>query len=161
MQLGLASNRKWYLGIHLTVPHCSHHEDPADFSVSEQNNGQPLWWADQCENTYRAEDRQGNTLFSVMSVKLMHPLPQITSTQIFDRNGVPMYSHGQLVAGLWNGASISAQVPGEPHLHYLFTIAADGKPDGWLEGPRTDGARSDRSPRQGVAKQGYWIEVSG
>ncbi|MBK9273622.1 MAG: hypothetical protein IPM49_03675 [Flavobacteriales bacterium] len=27
---------------------------------------------------------------------------------------------------------------------------------GWLEVPRTDGARSDRSPRQGVAKQGYW-----
>ena len=93
-------------------PRHSDPDDPADFSINEVNGGLPLWFADQCENTYRAEDRQGNTLFSVVSTRLMNPWPPITSTQIFDRNGVPMYSHGQLVAGLWNGASISAQVPG-------------------------------------------------
>ncbi len=86
------------------------------------------WWADRSENTYRAEDRQGNTLFTTVSARLMQPLPPITSTPIFDRNGVPMYSNEPLVGALWNGATLSAQVPGEPQLHYLFTIAQDGKP---------------------------------
>lgn len=145
----------------LVRPRTTAFHDPADFSVSEQNGGLPLWWADRSENTYRAEDRQGNTLFTAVSVRLMQPLQPITSTQVFDRNGVPMYSNGWLVGALWNGATLSAQVPGEPQLHYLFTIAQDGKPTGWFEVPRTDGARSDRSPRPGVAKQGYWNEVSG
>ena len=110
------------------IPRSTALHDPADFNVSEQNGGLPLWWADRSENTYRAEDRQGNTLFTTVSARLMQPLPPITSTQVFDRNGVPMYSNGQLVGALWNGATLSAQVPGEPQLHYLFTIAADGKP---------------------------------
>ncbi|MBK9273304.1 MAG: hypothetical protein IPM49_02035 [Flavobacteriales bacterium] len=110
------------------IPRSTALHDPADFSVSEQNGGLPLWWADRSENTYRAEDRQGNTLFTAVSARLMQPLPPITGTQVFDRNGVPMYSNGWLVGALWNGATLSAQVPGEPHLHYLFTIAQDGKP---------------------------------
>ncbi|MBS1581100.1 MAG: hypothetical protein JST66_02765 [Bacteroidetes bacterium] len=80
-------------------------------------------------NVYRAEDDNGNTLFSAHFTDRTDANGQhYTYVGVRDAANALMFQGAPVTTADHRRAAISAQVPNAPDQHYLLTLAANGKP---------------------------------
>ncbi|MBL7953985.1 MAG: RHS repeat protein, partial [Flavobacteriales bacterium] len=99
-----------------------HTEPEAPLTVA---SGGDLMLGARTNNLHRAEDLNGNTLFTCHSSEANIFGTPFSSFALHDRNGDLMQNFHQVQAD-WRNAMQSAKVPGESMKHYLFTQQWDG-----------------------------------